>query len=75
MWVFIDGSLVMDIGGIRPGTDQHIDLDRLGLEDGGMYDFRLFYAQRNALSSSFNITTNIDFLADELVAVFSAAGD
>ncbi len=75
VWVFIDGSLVMDIGGIRPGTDQHIDLDRLGLEDGGMYDFRLFFAQRNAASSSFNITTNIDFLADELVAVFSAAGD
>ena len=75
VWVFIEGRLVMDIGGITPDTDQHIDLDRLGLEDGEMYDFRLFYAQRNALSSSFNITTNIEFLVDELVAVFSAAGD
>ena len=33
-WLFIDGELVMDRGGVLPNTWQYVDMDRLGLVDG-----------------------------------------
>ncbi len=59
MWLFIDGALVMDLGGVQPLTPQYLQLDRLGLTDGQTYDFSLFYAQRNATISRFRLRTNI----------------
>ncbi len=63
-WLFIDGKLVMDLGGMRQGTEQHVDLDRLGLEDGDVYDVHFFYAQRQPLEAVFRLRTTTLFFGD-----------
>ena len=47
-WIFIDGKLVIDLGGVRSNVSQYADLDRLGLVNGQEYEMRLFYANRNS---------------------------
>jgi fibro-slime domain-containing protein len=60
VWIYIDDELVIDLGGVVSGEDQHIEVDRLGLNDGQTYRLRLFYAQRNPSSSVFRIRTTLD---------------
>lgn len=61
-WMFIDGKLVMDRGGVMPGIEQYVDMDRLGLEDGKVYRLNFFYAQRNSMTSVFRMRTNLDLI-------------
>jgi fibro-slime domain-containing protein len=63
MWLFVDGNLVMDLGGVLPAMTQRVDVDRLGLEDGQTYSVQLFYAQRQANHGVFRLRTNIDFVS------------
>ncbi len=59
LWIFIDGDLAMDLGGIQPITVQYLDLERIGLVDGTEYELRIFFAQRSAASSRFRLRTNL----------------
>jgi fibro-slime domain-containing protein len=59
VWVFIDGRLVIDLGGVHSAVNQHIDLSRLGLEDGQPYSLDFFFAERHRTQSNFRIVTNI----------------
>lgn len=58
-WIFIDRKLVMDLGGVSPNVEQHVEMDRLGLTDGEEYHVRFFYSHRVAGSAEFRLRTNV----------------
>lgn len=59
IWVFINKSLVIDLGGVHGPADGSINLDTLGLTAGDTYDLDLFFAERRETGSSFKIETSI----------------
>ena len=61
--------MAIDLGGIMPGTDQHVDLDRLGLVDGEMYAMQFFYAHRNPTQAMFRVRTNVPLIGTEAESV------
>src|SRR6201999_3394849 len=69
VFVFIDGKLVVDIGGVHGATSQTIDLDRLNwLQDGQRYSFKLFFAERHTTESNVRIDTTINMVNAPLPA-------
>jgi len=74
-WLFINGDLVLDVGGVLPSVNQAIELDRLGLTDGESYQIRLLYAQRQMIDSKFKVRTNLELLPPYISAVGTASYD
>jgi fibro-slime domain-containing protein len=61
VWVFINGKLVVDIGGVHDQRSAEVTLDDdlaadLGLEDGQIYEIALFHAERRLVESHYNLT-------------------
>jgi fibro-slime domain-containing protein len=65
LWVFVNGKLALDLGGLHPPATATIDLDsareRLGIETGREYSLDLFHAERHSASSNFRVDTTIEF--------------
>ena len=67
VWVFIDGRLVIDLGGLHSKSEQFLDLDRLDwLQDGTTYSFDIFHAERRTSGSNFRIETTLSLRSIEL---------
>jgi fibro-slime domain-containing protein len=71
-WMFIDGRMVIDLGGLSPRIVQHLQFDRHGMIDGTVHRLQIFYAQRNASTSVFRLRTNVPLTTSLMPAVTAA---
>ena len=66
IWVFINGHLAVDLGGLHAPAMKIVDLAAsaasLGLSVGSTYDLDLFHAERHDYESNFRIDTNLSFV-------------
>lgn len=65
LWVFVNGHLAVDLGGLHTAVSGSVKLDevaaKFGLEKGKTYPLELFHAERRTVASNFRIDTNIAF--------------
>ncbi len=57
--MFVNGRLVLDLGGYSYDKMMSVDMDRLGLGDGETARIQLFHAQRQHGLAIFRLQTNI----------------
>jgi fibro-slime domain-containing protein len=64
LWLFINGKLAIDLGGLHPSLAATVDLDakagELGITPGGHYRMDIFHAERHTDASNFHIETTIN---------------
>ncbi len=67
VYFYIDGQRVMDLGGGHAAASGSLELNAvakdLGLEDGGAYNFDMFYAERKTSASNLRFETNIQIVS------------
>lgn len=63
LYLFINGKLAIDIGGVHAVEEVTVSLDEiadyLGIVQGDRYSFKLFFAERHTVESNFMFQTNI----------------
>jgi fibro-slime domain-containing protein len=66
VWVFINGKLAIDLGGVHAAEDASIDIDasaaQLGLVIGQVYRFDMFQNERHTVQSNFRADTTLNFV-------------
>jgi fibro-slime domain-containing protein len=67
LWIFINDTLAIDLGGVHSTETRTIDLDalaeHLGITPGGIFPFALFFAERHTDGSNFSLETTISEFA------------
>jgi fibro-slime domain-containing protein len=67
LWVFVNGKLALDLGGLHPQVSGTVDMDmlaaQLGITKGKAYDLELFHAERHTTASHFRVDTNFVFVS------------
>ncbi len=78
VYLYINGKLVLDLGGAHGICTKHVDLDDVattcGLTDGSVATFTFFYMERNSDASNFKIETNIELAEREIEVQKDAYG-
>jgi fibro-slime domain-containing protein len=59
VWVYINGQLVIDLGGVHGRQNQMVQLSRLGLVDGQIYPLKIYHAERHTNQSNFQMETTL----------------
>ena len=63
LWLFINGHLAIDLGGVHGREEKSVNLDQRAAEleimPGASYAMDIFHAERHTSSSNFRIETNI----------------
>jgi fibro-slime domain-containing protein len=63
LWIFVNGKLALDLGGMHLPIAATIDFDKqagdLGIHPGGTYQMDIFHAERHTDQSNFRVETNI----------------
>ena len=66
LWTFINGKLVIDLGGLHPALSDSVNLDEIaaeiGIETGKKYPLGVFHTERHTHESNFRIDTTITCL-------------
>ena len=75
VWVFINGRLVVDLGGRHSAKSMFVDMNRLGLTDGEVYRLDFFLMERRTSNSNCIITTNLPLEATATEVMVSAPFD
>jgi len=72
LWVYINGKLVIDLGGVHSQENQSVSLDGkagdLGITPGNAYPLDLFQAERHQSESHFRVDTNLEFVNCGVIA-------
>ena len=68
VFVFINGHLAVDLGGIHIGETGNVDLDarasELGIAVGSTYQMDVFYADRHCCGSTFHVETTLQCITN-----------
>jgi len=63
LWIFVNGRLALDLGGLHQPFEGTIDFDAqaadLGISPGNTYQMDIFHAERQTGQSNFRVETNI----------------
>jgi len=69
VFVFVNGHLALDLGGVHPEEDGSFLLNDIaaldGLSDGGTYSLDIFQAERHTTGSDFTMTTSLALASTE----------
>lgn len=71
LFLFINGRLAIDLGGVHPAQSDSVDLDMraaaLGIQKGTTYPMDIFHAERHTTYSTFRIETTIQCLTSVII--------